>query len=548
MTGAFGASMLGLISKMTGMSVRSAMGSSNAGEKKVPNDKYKKTIKTDVVVLGCGASGMTAAIRAKQQGVENVLILEKRSEVGGNSVFAPVPIIDDAKISKDVYAWEKQVYNSMMEKSHWRASPDIVGTMVVISQEITGWLKEFAGNIRGGERNGTLTKIMKDQCNKLGIQIICNTRARKLIKDGKGKSIIGVLAEQKGEMIRVDAKATVIATGGFLGDPELMEKYFPYYNKRFFDEVNIEGNIYSGDGMKMAVEAGAFNDGTVTFVWSPNKIPFFKGDLNKFPTISFLTDNTRTPESLWVNKVPIRYTNEAKLNAVNGIYRQPHKESFIILDAGIVEHVSKKHPGIVSVEKLEKEIKPLIEADQALITDSIFAIADWIGGGGPALRVDINTYNACCDKGYDDYFFKDSAFLVPFRKPPFYVFRSGLSLRQTQGAIRVNPRLAVIYELGNPFGGLMACGADIGQLYGDLFISSEESHSIEWAIASGIAAGECAAMESLGFGPSSHDEVPKYTAKEIMSRNYENVDTETPDPDRTPLAIPIKLPSRKSYH
>jgi hypothetical protein len=72
-----------------------ANASDPTGMKGVSGNRYARIIKTDVVVLGSGAGGMSAAIRAKQQGVEHVLILEKRAEAGGNSVFAPIPIRDD---------------------------------------------------------------------------------------------------------------------------------------------------------------------------------------------------------------------------------------------------------------------------------------------------------------------------------------------------------------------------------------------------------------------------------------------------------------------
>jgi fumarate reductase flavoprotein subunit len=373
---------------------------------------------------------------------------------------------------------------------------------------------------------------------------MCNTRARKILKDGNDWTC-GVLADQGGETIKVEAQVTVLATGGFLGDPELMEKYFPCYDDRFSEEVNTEGFLYSGDGIRMALEAGAGNDGTIAFEWSLNKIPFYKGDLKKSGAISTLTDNRKTPEALWVNNVGVRFTDESELHSTNAIYRQPNKDCFIILDEGIVEHLTHKYPGLVSPEKLKNEITPLIEADQALVTDSVGAVAAWIRGKKHILQHAVDVYNESCEKGYDSLYYKDSAFLVPFKKPPFYVFRSGLSLRTTHGPIKVNPMMSVVSRFDFPVPGLMACGADIGGLYTDRFISAADSHSIEWTIASGMGAGENAAAFMKGNRPVQVYVFPRYTAKEVMAGKYKNVGTI--DTNALP-AGPPPSEDQKSYH
>lgn len=519
LTGALTASALGLSSKIAGISTDSAGASEKTGPDGSKGDSdvpYSKTIKTDVVVLGSGAGGMSAAIRARQQGVENVLILEKRDEIGGNSAFAPFPLKNDNKSAEEIF-------KAAIENTHWRGDPRIIGTVIDKSEKIGDWLKEFSTDLSGLDQAGALVKILKEQCDRLGIKIICNTRAKKLIKDANN-AVCAVAAVQDGKLIKVEAVVTVLATGGFLGDPELMERYFPVYDESFYKEINIEGHVYNGDGIKMAIEAGAGNDGTISFVWGPNRLPFFKGDLKEFPVTSILIDNTRTP-AIWVNNVGVRFTNESQRHAANAIYRQPNRDCFIVVDAGIVEHMAKKIPAVVSLERLDKEVSALIEEDQALVTDSVGAMAAWIRGKKHILQAGIDTYNKYCEKGYDELYYKDPVFLVPLSKPPFYVFRSGLSLRTTHGPVKVNPMTSVVSQFDWPIPALMACGADIGGLHANLLISSEESHSIEWTVASGMCAGENAASYVQGNRPVKVYEFPKYTAKEVMAGNYENVGT-----------------------
>jgi succinate dehydrogenase/fumarate reductase flavoprotein subunit len=541
---ALATSAMGLADKISGRSEGFAVASEKSDSaviKPASPEEYAKTIKADIVVLGSGAGGLSAAIRARQQGVENVIILEKRPEVGGNSVFAPLPIKGDASNNP---ASAQEMFNSAAESTHWGGDARIIGTVVDKFEKVSNWLKEFSGGALPGACDGTLIKILKAQAEKLGIRIMCNTRARTILKD-ENNWTCGVSADQDGKLIKVEAPVTVLATGGFLGDPELMEKYFPCWDDKFSKEVNVEGLSYSGDGIKMALEAGAGNDGTIAFEWSMNKMPFYKGDSKSLASIPVLTDNRRTPEALWVNNVGVRFTNESKLHSTNAIYRQPNKDCFIILDAGIVETLARKNPGAVSPEKLQKEIVPLIEVDQALVTDSVGAVAAWIRGKKHILQHAIDVYNESCEKGRDELYYKDPGFLIPFKKSPFYVFRSGLSLRLTHGPIKVNPMMSVVSRFDFPVPGLMACGADIGGLHTDRFISSAESRSIEWTIASGLGAGENAAAFEHGNKPVKVYEFPKYSAKEVMAGHYENVGTVD---TKTAPAGPQPSDGDKSYH
>lgn len=92
---------------------------------------------------------------------------------------------------------------------------------------------------------------------------------------------------------------------------------------------------------------------------------------------------------------------------------------------------------------------------------------------------------------------------------------------------------------------VLGSGSDIGGLHADLLISSEESNSIEWTIASGMCAGENSAAYVHGNRPVQVYEFPKYTARDVMAGNYENVGTI--DINALP-AGPPPSGEDKSYH
>lgn len=81
----------------------------------------------NIVIIGGGASGMTAAIRAKQRGAEQVILLEAGSELGGNAVYAPVPLLNPEQLTE--CAIEKE-YLEMMQLTDWTSDPRIVRTLL----------------------------------------------------------------------------------------------------------------------------------------------------------------------------------------------------------------------------------------------------------------------------------------------------------------------------------------------------------------------------------------------------------------------------------
>ena len=87
----------------------------------------------NIVIIGGGASGMTAAIRAKQRGAEQVILLEASSELGGNAIYAPVPLLNPEQLTED--AIEKE-YLEMMQFTDWTSDPRIVRTLLENSARI----------------------------------------------------------------------------------------------------------------------------------------------------------------------------------------------------------------------------------------------------------------------------------------------------------------------------------------------------------------------------------------------------------------------------
>lgn len=480
----------------------------------------------NIVIVGGGASGMTAAIRAKQLGAEYVILLEAASKLGGNAVYAPVPLLDADKLTDKAI---EQEYLEMMQFTDWTSDPRIVRTLLENSARIPEWLQESGADLKSGEKDGKLAAFLEEKCCEVGVDIRLNCYAKKILKD-ENDWCSGVWVEQNGKSFGIPATVVILATGGFLGKNRLMEQFCPYYDEVFFDEVGHAGNLYSGNGVEMAIRAGAGDEGISTFIYTDEKMPFYSGELT--PCLEAVVND---PSALVVNNVGIRFSNEARPTSPATYYHQPNKDIFRIYTLDTIEALAEKYPGKVSVEKFLEDIKPLIAADQCLIAEDEKPIAAWIRGKYHILSGALEKYARYSQTGHDDDFGKDPAALLSFgQKKPYFVFRSGLSLGFTMGPIKVNPMMSCVTKFDVPTAALCACGSLIGDIFTTHFVSLERSRGIRFAIASGLLAGEHADMFTRGGGPAPKYVWPRFTAEQVMAGDYYNVGTPAGGPPGPP--------------
>lgn len=481
-----------------------------------------KEFRANLVIVGGGAAGMTAAVVARQKGVRSVIVLEKRDELGGNGIFAPIPARhpdrstwffkghddkyiseNDLRVSNDPDKRADGIFQAIMDWTHWRANAPVVRVLSNKTEiELSEWWNSL--NPETG-RNSIVPKTLERVSNELGgIEYKLSTPAKKILKDEKGK-VCGVLSEDCDGEVIIHSKSVIIATGGFLSDTELMSKYFPNYDDYVFDDLHFEGKPMNGDGIKMAFEAGAVSDGTVGFEWILNGIPFIKNysttDFMKYMNVCGIANNDYHPEVLWVNKKGMRFADESKLNGRNSIYRQPHKAFYIIFDRDTLENsggISDSFGrSFFNAEKFEAEIRDLISINQAAIAMTWSEAAKFIGEGcmPEILEETVFRYNASCDIGIDDLFCKPQDYLRAIRKPPYYIIQSGLPMLLTHGPLKVDEKMRLVDKNDDPIIGLYAAGVDIGGVDVDTCVSSVVCHCSRFAIASGMIAAENVASE-----------------------------------------------------
>lgn len=227
-----------------------------------------RTMNVDVVVVGAGAGGLTAGVAATDAGLKTI-VLEKNAIVGGGAnymegtffVGSPMQVADNIGITP-----EKQ-FKKVMDFHHWRINAKALNNWLKKTPEVYDWLANHGvhyeavktafidGNrtwhmYKGG--HGTvLVKAFSDAIKQKGGEILTKTPASSLIiENGVVKGVKAVA--NNGDTLIIHATNTIIATGGFSGNKEMVAKYLPYAG---YESAGSPGR--TGDGIKMAESAGA---------------------------------------------------------------------------------------------------------------------------------------------------------------------------------------------------------------------------------------------------------------------------------------------------
>jgi fumarate reductase flavoprotein subunit len=467
--------------------------------------------KFDIVIIGCGGAGLPAALTAHEKG-KKVLILEKRGIVGGNALLAEGFFAAESPAQKRLLIDAKKdvLLRTALEYAHYKVDPRILRAFINKSGDTTRWIEEkglwinhiapFYPNqvplvwhiIEG--HGASLVKIFEAECKDKGISILRNTRAKEIMFNEKGK-VSGIKAEKEDGEFEIKADSVIVCTGGFSSNKELLTKYCPEY----LDVLDTEGVPgMDGDGLKMALEAGATTDGLGNLMMvGPSP----------FPKNWEIEGVAGEPYCIWVNEKGERFVDETVtfnvFEAINSIIRQKHGVCFAIVDdrmkKNIVENGLIRGCGEIFVprgkkmEKLDKEFTKQVNKDGAFISESLEEIAGWIGAPAEVLKKTVHEYNRSCDRSYDETFVKDPQYLQALKTPPFYVIKFRGTLLGTTGGIKINHRMEVLNKEHNPIPGLYAAGADTGGWESDTYCAVLSGSAFGFALNSGRIAAESAA-------------------------------------------------------
>ncbi|MFH1031788.1 MAG: FAD-dependent oxidoreductase [Chloroflexota bacterium] len=480
----------------------------------VAKNRRSGNLKADVVIIGAGAAGLAAAVTAREAGAKDVIVLESRHIPGGNAsasggvfgVETPLQRLHGLNISRD------EIFTRFMDYTHWKTDAQLVRALVDISGDNIRWLETMGIKFvklvplhtnqillayhATQERTGPVViKTLVKRCEEVGVRILCETAAKKLLV-GKG-NVNGVFAEANGKESRIETRTVIVSTGGFSGNKELLKKYLPGWDEK---AVHLRGLPHNGDGMLMAAEIGAAIGGTFT---PEAEGPSFIGSSGHVDLIS------RLPYAIWVNRRGERFMDEGSTSVnetANAIFEQPGKTTYAIFDEGIKNMVLKEDFNPFLLRRMDKDafrtgldgaLKSQAKEGKIKITDSWREMAKWIGADSQVLENTLDQYNTACDRGHDSLLVKDRRYLVPLRTPPYYAVPCQVVLLVTHGGIKVNHHLQVLDLENNPIRGLYSAGDDTSGQMGDTYSIRFSGISMCFALGSGRIAGRSAARYAM---------------------------------------------------
>ena len=466
------------------------------------------TVDTDIVIVGAGGAGMTAAITAAEAG-RSVVIVESQAMVGGNSVratggmnAADTPNQDEnefteaAGVEKTLQTaasewadhevitalaatvaeqWAEYQANpvgyfdsaELMELDtliggHGINDPALVETLCTNSADAIAWLGEQGIELTsvGAAGGASVKRIhrplddeglvisvgsyiiprLQSKCEELGVEILLNTTANKILTDADGAAVGIEATDKDGATVTVNAKAVVLASGGFGANLDMVTEYKPELEG--FMTTNAAGA--QGQGIDMAVAIGA---GTVDM-----------DQIQIHPTVeantaALITEGLRGDGAILVNAEGNRFTDEVGTRDVVSAAEiaQTGSYSWLVIDQAMADASSV--------------IQGYINNGYTVTGETYEELAEAMGVDAAAFAATMDKWNAAVAAGVDEEFGRTS-FANPLDTAPYYAIKVTAGIHHTMGGLTINPQTQVLAGDGTVIDGLYAAGEVTGGVHG----------------------------------------------------------------------------------
>lgn len=437
-----------------------------------PTERIER-IEADVVVVGSGPAGLSAAVAAREAGARRVVLLEKGAITGGHGIYssgsvsvarrkseASDPIERDADV--------RRMMQEILEAGAGESNPELARILASESESAVRWLAGMgvewrpllyravgavtSRNISTGSPAAGYDYVtaLAGRAKALGVRFFHSTQALELLESTRQDSslepaVTGVRARRRTpkegtRTIDVVAPAVVLATGGFTANVAMRMTFDARLDARYPTTANPRGFLFdgaTGDGIRMARAVGAKEVGMRHI----QVIPYSGGRLLDF-----------VGGEIWVNDEGKRFVSEGvPFGELADVLHVTEGRSFwAISDASTQKSATL---GVKLAEGIVREA-PSIEALAAAIGVPLSNLSDTI-----------ERWNRDARKGWDSTFDRPLSG-VPLTSPPFFYGRETWSVHFTCGGIAIDGKARVLSTRGRPIPGLYAAGETTGGLHG----------------------------------------------------------------------------------
>ena len=466
------------------------------------------TVDADVVVVGAGGAGMTAAITAAAEG-KSVVILESQSMVGGNSVRAT----GGMNAGKTVYQDENEFGESAgVEKTlktaaekyadnetitalaktvseQWAAyqanptgyfdsvelmeldtmiggkginDPELVETLCANSADAIDWLDEHGITLHNVSSFGGasvkrihrpvnaegktvsvgsyMIPLLQENCEKAGVKMMLDTTATEILTDANGAAVGVKATGASGETVTVNAKAVVLASGGFGANLDMVVKYKP--ELKGFMTTNAAG--IQGQGIEMAEAIGAATVDMDQIQIHPTV---------EANTAALITEGLRGDGAILINEEGQRFIDEVGTRDVVSAAEiaQTGSYSWLVVDQAMVDASSV--------------IQGYIKKGYTVTGATYEELGKAMGVDAAAFAETMEKWNGYVEAKNDPDFGRTS-FANPLNTAPYYAVKVTAGVHHTMGGLKINANTEVLNEKGEVIPGLFAAGEVTGGVHG----------------------------------------------------------------------------------
>ncbi len=465
-----------------------------------------QTLNTDIAIVGAGAAGQSAAIRASELG-KKVILLEKMPFAGGAAaVNGGTVVIQGSKIQKDAGITDDSpaiMTEDYIKNGHNLNDRRMLSLYVNNVGPMVDWATTYAGmqlNTKAGFINEAehskprvmrwvdgaqgATRNFKAAVEKSGTKVLLGTPAKELIvKDGK---VVGVKAQATdGTLYTINAPAVILTTGGFGANKDMLAG-------------NLKNSLYygvkssNGEGHQMAMAIGAKTQMMDLGKIYPNGMEVAPGIAKStiWSNKAAFEDNS----GIMVNKAGKRVISELDTN--HNIKNEEVKQGgklFILLDEPSYQaFLTKLNITGISKEDMDKWLAQDGKGYPIVVkADSIEAAAKKAGVDGAEFVKTVAKYNGYVKSGKDADFGRPAKFMKKqvAANGPYYIVEQQPRFATTMGGVVTNDKLNVVDKNNKPIKGLFAAGELVGGAMGD---DSPPGGNMAWAMTSGKLAAESA--------------------------------------------------------
>ena len=474
----------------------------------------------DVIVVGYGGAGATAAITAADLGAE-VLIVEKQAQGGGNTKLSAGSV-------RTFGAFDRAVEHITF-LCGGATDPEVIEALVRESHDNEPWLRSLGGEVvmdplqaaplsypvyptgaASPEQPGAdgvgprlrvkgeatangrdLWALLSGNVRQRRIPVRFDSPALRLLRHPDG-AVNGLIARRgKDETVVRARKAVILTCGGYERDHDMQLQFL---GQRY---GSLGASGHTGDGIRMAADAGAS-------LWHMNAVAAgfgYRVDGFDCAVIHAMPG----PGFIYVDRNASRFVDETAMDAhaVGSLVteleletmRRSRVPSFVVFDeeTRLAGPVANTERGAVAGRyRWSEDNAPEIDKGWIRTGSGTAELAAALGLDPAALERTIERYNDACAGGHDADFGRSAATLRPLERPPFYGAALWPSLFNTQGGPRRNARAQVLDAWGRPIPGLYGAG-ELGSMWSQNYPGAG---NLTEALAFGRIAGRNAAARN----------------------------------------------------